>query len=90
MDYSKVEAIMQEIVRVHSFVTTNEGDVQRYRVLMANSPGNPGDQARSLQYRLNNLMRWQDALTRRVLQLGGMDSGIGIRTTVMGQNDTRL
>ncbi len=46
--------------------------------------------AEDLQYHLDQVKMWQDALTSRVLQLAGLHSGFGILTTGDGTFDADL
>ena len=90
MRRAKVIAIKREIERVLTYVNMYEGIVQRHRVEMVNSPGDPVHEAALLQTMLNRQKSWKDALTRRVLQLSGIDSGDGIMSTASGRHDPEL
>ena len=70
----KVIAIKREIEGVLDYVNSYEGILQRHRAEMVNSPGDPVHEAALLQTMLNRQKSWKDALTRRVLQLSGLDS----------------
>ena len=71
-------------------VRTRDGYIQDCRRDIAAHPGNPAEDAQAVQELLDERQVWQDALTRRVLQLAGMDSGIGIYSTFEGEHDPRL
>lgn len=86
----KVIAIKREIEGVLRHVNMYEGIVRDHRLQMVNSPGDPVTDAQTLQNLLNRQKSWQDALTRRVLQLSGLDSGNGIMSTPFGRHDPEL
>jgi hypothetical protein len=90
MRRSGVIALKKEISRLLLFVKMWERNTRNCRVFNEAAPGNPVEDAADLQYHLDQLAIWQDALTARVLQLAGLHSGFGILTTGDGTFDADL
>ena len=90
MRRSSVIALKKEIGRLLRFVKRWEENARLVRVLNAAVPMTPVMNAEDLQYHLDQVKMWQDALTSRVLQLAGLHSGYGILTTGDGAFDTDL
>ncbi len=85
-----VIALKKEISRLLLSVKTWERNARNCRAENAANPVDPVTDAADLQYHLDHLAVWQDALTARVLQLAGLHSGSGIMTTGQGRFDPDL
>ncbi len=90
MRRTSVIALKKEIARLLRFVKRWEENARLVRVLNAAVPMDPVVDAEDLQYHLDQVKMWQDALTARVLQLAGIHSGFGILTTGDGAFDADL
>jgi hypothetical protein len=82
-------AIRKEIGRVAHLVRVSEQRIHDRNNLIR-FPSDPAEEALAMQelFRVKNL--WQEALNRRVLQLFGLDAGVGIKATVAGERDPWL
>lgn len=90
MRRSTVIAIQEEMRRVLAIMGRWDVQVQHCRLYIAAHPGIPAEDAQAVQELLDERQVWQDALNRRVLQLAGMDPGIGIQSTFVGSRDPRM
>lgn len=90
MRRSTVIGIQEEMRRVLAIIRGWDRHIQNCRLYIAAHPGNPAEDAQAVQELIDERQVWQDGLTRRVLQLAGGDSGIGIQSTFEGSRDPRL
>ena len=90
MHRSGVIALKKEISRLLRFVKMWERNARDCRAANAATPVDPVTDAADLQYHLDQIRLWQDAVTARVLQLAGLHSGFGILTTGDGTFDADL
>ena len=85
-----VIAIQKEIGRLLENVQVQDMGIQRARDKFVRYPGDPVDEELAIQWLLEKKNKWQTAVNRRVLQLAGLDSGVGIDTTWEGRMDLDL
>ena len=83
-------AIKEEITRLNRHVNSFERSIWNMRQRLAAGTVEPVGGQLDLEQQLEYQQEWKDALVRRVLQLAGVDGGIGITTTWQGSRDPRL
>ena len=85
-----VIAIQKEIGRLLENVQVQDMGIQRARDKFVRYPGDPVDEELAIRWLLEKKNKWQTAVNRRVLQLAGLDPGVGIDTTSEGRMDLDL
>ena len=90
MRRSTVIAIRKEIGRSNLLVGRWKRAIKQKRAYCVSFPGDPAEEFRLIEEMLETQKKWQTAVKRRVLQLAGLDSGVGIDTTWEGRMDLEL